>query len=87
MSTRRFGWLLAIPLLAAGVSASELPPDAVKLTEAYEQTTADLRAGLDEKADMLITKVMADLLMQQEMLTKAGKLDDAISVRNRLRQA
>jgi hypothetical protein len=67
--------------------AADLPPDALKLVDSFEEQAAAMRLQADESADTLLRKVFADLLGLQETLTKSGKLDDAVAVRDRLKAA
>jgi WD40 repeat protein len=77
------GWLLASATANPG---DELPSDAAKRVKEFEgeQEAIQKKADVDIKARR--GKLIEDLQALQEGYTKAGKLDEAVAIRERIRQ-
>jgi beta-lactamase regulating signal transducer with metallopeptidase domain len=63
----------------------ELPADAQKLIESFNADSKAIREEADRKIDERQETVMKALQTLQEQYTKAGKLDEAVAIRDYLR--
>jgi RNA polymerase sigma-70 factor (ECF subfamily) len=64
----------------------DLPRDAAKRIREFEAETEAIRKRADGEIQALRAKLLADLQGLQETYTKAGKLDEALAIRHRIRQ-
>jgi galactokinase len=64
---------------------SELPADGQKLIESFNADSKVIREEADRKIDERRDAVMKALQTLQEQYTKAGKLDEALAIRDYLR--
>jgi bla regulator protein blaR1 len=64
---------------------SELPADGQKLIESFNADSKAIREEADRKIDERRDAVMKALQTLQEQYTKAGKLDEAVAIRDYLR--
>jgi len=67
------------------VDESNLPPDGRQLIEGFDNERKAIRAEADKKIDERREALVKALQNLQEQYTKAGKLDEAIAIRDYLR--
>lgn len=76
-------WLLAS---LTRVQADELPSDAAKRIKQFEEEAGAIQKKAEADIKARRDKLIEDLQALQEAYTKAGKLDEAVAIRDRLRQ-
>jgi hypothetical protein len=65
---------------------AQLPEDAQKLVEKYSEQEAQVRKEAEAKLEGQRATLIKDLQALQDSYTKAGKLDEAVAIRDRIRQ-
>jgi len=82
-------WFASAVLFAVAVGASSaseaLPNEAQVLTEMLERDIAAIKKKTDDDIRAATEKCHSQLQQLQDAFTKAGKLDEAVAVRERLR--
>jgi choice-of-anchor C domain-containing protein len=80
---------LALVLLLASpgrIPGEQLPGNADKRIEDYEAAAMRIRKKADAEIRALRSKLLAELQALQDAASKAGKLDEALAIRGRIRQ-
>ena len=68
------------------IDRAELPPDASEVLQALEQLIAQVIQSVEPKVAELKKDHIAQLQKLQEKYTKLGKLDEAVAIRDAVRQ-
>jgi hypothetical protein len=63
----------------------QLPEDAMKLVQKFEQQQADARKEMEARLGTQRDELVKQLQALQDSYTKAGKLDEAVAIRDRIR--
>jgi hypothetical protein len=63
----------------------QLPDDAMKLVQKFEQQQADARKEMEARLGAQRDELVKQLQALQDSYTKAGKLDEAVAIRDRIR--
>jgi hypothetical protein len=81
--------LLAVSLLLISrpvIAGDELPSDATKRIEAFEAEADSIRKKADAEIRAQREKLLEGLQALQESYSKAGKLDEALAIRQRIKE-
>jgi beta-lactamase regulating signal transducer with metallopeptidase domain len=71
--------------LAVDQSPETLPPDAQELIRKFEQDQAEARRELEERIQRDQAQLVRQLKELQDRYTRAGQLDEAVAIRDRIR--
>lgn len=74
------------PQARIAVRSEQLPEDAQKLFDKYSEQEAQVRKEAEAKLQEQKAALVKELQALQDSYTKAGKLDEAVAIRNRIRQ-
>ena len=92
---RQIGWMTAVMLLAGtglwstahgGEDDEKLPSDALKVVEEYDLDVVEIKKQAELKILARRKETVAALRSLQEKYTRDGKLDEAIAIRQRIRE-
>jgi beta-lactamase regulating signal transducer with metallopeptidase domain len=70
------------PVWAIAPNLDALPADAKELAQGFEKDRAAIQAEVDKKVEARRTELVKALEALQEQYTKAGKLDEAVAIRD-----
>ncbi len=71
--------------LSIELTIPELPADGKQLVEAFEKDRQAIEEEIETKVDLRREELVKALEALQEQYTKAGKLDEAVAIRDYLR--
>jgi RNA polymerase sigma factor (sigma-70 family) len=77
---------LAQPTVEPPQASPDLPSDAATRLKEFEAAAEAIRKKADAEMQVLRDKLLADLRAMLEASTQAGKLDEAVAIRERIRQ-
>lgn len=87
MTTIRSGLFCAVVLITLApqrVPAGDLPPDALRLIEQYKAEEKAVMAEAEQKLAPKWSRMLIELTALQSTYTKAGDLENAVAIRDRL---
>jgi hypothetical protein len=89
MKTARLLPLCVVVLMGAPqrpIRAEELPPAAKETLEAYEKELAEVQGKVQEETKKAAEKTVDQLKQLQDKFCKEAKLDEAVAIRDQIRQ-
>ena len=78
--------LVAIFAFALAAHAEELPPEAAQRFKQFRDAAAAIQRHSEDEIKAQVDAAAKDLQEMQDSYTKAGKLDEAVAIRNTIRQ-
>src|SRR5437016_392671 len=78
--------VMALVWMSSPAKGEGLPDDARKLLAEWEQEVAAIQQKADQDARASTEKFIEPLQKLQDTYTKAGKLDEAVAIRDRIRE-
>jgi hypothetical protein len=85
MSTRLLSCLVTLCLFVARAAADDLPADAKKVFDSLSSEVAQIEKRAAEEIQAAQQRCLDELQKLQESYTKAGKLDEAVAIRDTIR--